>query len=75
VGPERGSVDAITARFQQNLKNHNAKRKHKYELSVSFGVTYFDPENPCSIDELLARGDTIMYEQKRLKQKGLRILN
>jgi len=75
VGPERDNVEIITARFQQNLKNHNAKRSRSYKLSISFGVAYFDPENPCSIDELLAQGDKMMYDQKRLKRKDSRILN
>ena len=75
VGPERDNVEIITARFQQNLKDHNAKRSRSYKLSISFGVAYFDPENPCSIDELLAQGDKMMYDQKRLKRKDSRILN
>ncbi|MCL5422558.1 MAG: GGDEF domain-containing response regulator [Nitrospirae bacterium] len=75
VGPERDNVEIITARFQRNLKDHNAKRSRSYKLSMSFGVAYFDPENPCSIDELLAQGDKMMYDQKRLKRKDSRILN
>jgi hypothetical protein len=28
------------------------------------GMARYDPDNPCSIDELLARADASMYEQK-----------
>ena len=75
VGPESGSMEVITARLLQNLRNHNAERNHQYELSMSFGVAFFDAESPCSIDELLAQGDRTMYEQKKLKRKGSRVLN
>ncbi len=29
------------------------------------GIARYDPECPCSIDELLDRADTLMYAQKR----------
>jgi hypothetical protein len=32
----------------------------------------YDPHNPCSIDELLARADASMYEQKQGKQQSER---
>lgn len=38
-----------------------------YTLSMSFGSTFYDPENPCSLDELMSRADTLMYEDKRNK--------
>ncbi len=75
VGPERDSVEIVASRFQQNLREHNAKKHRSYKLSISFGVACFDPLNPCTIDELLAQADKMMYEQKRLKQNGPRILN
>jgi hypothetical protein len=28
----------------------------------------YDPENPCSIDELMASADRLMYEQKKNKK-------
>src|SRR4030043_106228 len=49
---------------------HNAESNRSYKLSLSFGIAYYDPENPCSIDELLVQGDKLMYEQKRQKQKS-----
>ena len=37
---------------------------------MSAGCSYYDPENPCSIDELMASADKLMYEQKQ-NRKGL----
>ena len=70
VGTTEEYVDIITARLQQNLESHNAKKGRNYGLLISVGIASYDPEAPCSIDELLARGDTLMYEQKRQKKKS-----
>jgi hypothetical protein len=32
------------------------------------GIVYYDPDFPCALDDLLARADTLMYEQKRNKR-------
>jgi len=34
------------------------------------GIVQYNPEQPCSIDELLAQADKMMYEQKRNKNSG-----
>lgn len=57
-----------TTRLQNNLDEHNAKGSRGYKLSISVGTTQFDPEQPLSVDELLARADALMYEQKRGKK-------
>jgi diguanylate cyclase (GGDEF)-like protein len=64
------NIEIITSRLQKSLEIHNAERDRSYKLSLSFGIAYYDPENPCSIDELLVQGDKLMYEQKRHKQKS-----
>jgi diguanylate cyclase (GGDEF)-like protein/PAS domain S-box-containing protein len=58
------------ARLQQLIDIRNNQENRKYKLSISMGCAYYDPENPCSIDELIARADKLMYEQKQ-KKKGL----
>ena len=66
------SADAITTRLQRNLEASNARGDCRYELSLSMGMTYYDPECPSSIGELLDQADRLMYEQKRNKQNGMR---
>jgi len=63
-----GSGKALLARLWKELDAHNAKGQQPFKLSISVGVAHYDPERPCSIDELLHRADTLMYEQKRAKQ-------
>ncbi len=70
VGTDGDNIEEITARLQKSIQVHNAKVNRSYKLSLSAGIAYYDPETPCSVDELLAQGDKLMYEQKKYKQKS-----
>lgn len=70
VGATGGKIEDVTARFQKSIEVQNQKKNRSYRLSVSVGVSFYDPENHCSIDELLALAEKAMYEQKRLKRKN-----
>jgi len=59
-GPE-----VAVARFERNITAFNAGSRRGYTLGLSVGMAHFDPESPCSLDELLARGDQAMYRDKR----------
>jgi len=65
VETEDADVEAINTRLQGNIKGHQGKGQGSFTLSMSVGITRYDPEHPCSIDELLAKADKLMYEQKR----------
>jgi diguanylate cyclase (GGDEF)-like protein/PAS domain S-box-containing protein len=58
-------AEVITARLQENLEAHNAREDRRYKLSLSIGIAHYDPEHPCSINELLAQADRAMYEKKQ----------
>jgi diguanylate cyclase (GGDEF)-like protein/PAS domain S-box-containing protein len=64
------SADILTNRLTGQLNAHNLKENRPYNLSLSVGIVSYNPEQPCSIDELLARADKMMYTQKRGKQNG-----
>jgi diguanylate cyclase (GGDEF)-like protein/PAS domain S-box-containing protein len=70
IGINRTSPEVFTARLQQLIDIRNNQENRKYKLSISMGCAYYDPESPCSIDDLIARADKLMYEQKQNK-KGL----
>ena len=59
--------DKIVERLQENLNAYNMQTNRQYKLSVSFGITQYEPGSPCSLDELLELGDKLMYEQKQKK--------
>ena len=60
--------DVIMARLQNRIDVHNKKGSKGYKISISMGTAYYDPENSCSLDELMSRADKLMYEQKRRKK-------
>lgn len=64
IDVSESSAEIITARLRENLRIRNSYGKHPYKLSISMGTVYQDSEFPCSINELLARADSLMYEQK-----------
>jgi diguanylate cyclase (GGDEF)-like protein/PAS domain S-box-containing protein len=60
--------EILIARLQSLIETQNKKESRRYRLSISTGYSYYDPDNPCSIDELIARADKLMYEQKQNKK-------
>jgi diguanylate cyclase (GGDEF)-like protein len=64
---EAGSVEAVEA-AQQRLSNAldetNRGPDRPYELALSSGVALFDPEQPSTLDELMAEADGKMYATK-----------
>jgi len=73
IGSRIASAQMLSNRLQENLEFHNAKGGRSFKLSISIGIIYYDPEFPCSIDELITKADRIIYEQKWNKQIDLRI--
>ncbi|MFQ5814333.1 MAG: PAS domain S-box protein, partial [Anaerolineae bacterium] len=58
-------AEVLVHRLQENLEARNARRDRRYELSLSVGLARYDPERPCSIEELLTQADRAMYERKQ----------
>ncbi|MBS1253038.1 MAG: putative diguanylate cyclase DgcC [Anaerolineales bacterium] len=58
-------AEVLAIRLQENLEARNAEADRSYELSLSVGLVHYDPQTPCSIEELLTQADKAMYEQKR----------
>jgi diguanylate cyclase (GGDEF)-like protein/PAS domain S-box-containing protein len=67
-----GSNDeqAIFSRLRETLHERNTRPGRAYTLELSAGIISYDPANPCSLDELISRADTLMYEEKRLKYRA-----
>jgi diguanylate cyclase (GGDEF)-like protein len=57
------AADALAFRLQENVRSYNATTQ-PYRLSLSIGLSYYDPENPCSLEELIERADKYIYESK-----------
>jgi diguanylate cyclase (GGDEF)-like protein/PAS domain S-box-containing protein len=64
------SPEIIMTRLQQQVDKHNNKRGRCYKISISVGTAYHDPDDPCSLDELMSHADKLMYDQKRSKSQS-----
>ena len=68
VGFTEAGVELINSRLQKRFDEVNAAAEKEYTISISYGVAEYNPEAPCSVEELFARSEKLMYEQKKEKQ-------
>ena len=61
-------MNILTNRLQQQIDSQNSLSNRQYKISISIGCTHYDPENPCSIDELMSSADMLMYEEKKKRR-------
>jgi diguanylate cyclase (GGDEF)-like protein len=61
-------AEIISNAVHRSLGALNAEGNHPYNLSVSIGGAYYDPNHPCPIEELLTRADELMYSNKQHKK-------
>jgi diguanylate cyclase (GGDEF)-like protein len=59
------SEESIRCRLQQELQTRNAQPSRRYALRVSTGIITSDPQQPLSVEEMLAQADALMYEEKQ----------
>jgi diguanylate cyclase (GGDEF)-like protein/PAS domain S-box-containing protein len=68
VGSDHEGVRAAVRRLEENVAAFNGSGNREYTLSVSAGISVYDPQAACSLDELIKRADKAMYEQKTRKR-------
>ena len=61
-------AEKIIWKFNQSLKKYNQEANRGYDIAFSYGIVEFNPEQDPAIEELLANGDSLMYEVKRAKR-------
>ncbi len=57
----------ITQHLEDNLAKLNNQQDREFTISLSMGISHFNPATPCSIDNLLTTADILMYEHKKSK--------
>ncbi len=60
--------ESLIKRFQEVVKEHNHYQERSFKLSISIGIALYDPHSPCSVGDLLAKADSLMYQQKKSKK-------
>lgn len=69
VGTAGDSIQEITDRLEDLMKKIGGNGKMKYDLTISYGLSYYDPEEPCSLAELISKADGEMYKAKKTKKE------
>jgi diguanylate cyclase (GGDEF)-like protein len=59
--------ETVLKRVAEHIGLHNTLPDRHYELSMSIGTAVYDPQAPCSIDDLISRADALMYDRKKTK--------
>jgi diguanylate cyclase (GGDEF)-like protein len=65
--PDSG-IATVRDRLDKHLAEYNARRDGTFRLSVSVGLSIFDPARPVTVDELIREADARMYEQKQAEK-------
>ncbi|MDX6529077.1 MAG: hypothetical protein QOH41_1367 [Blastocatellia bacterium] len=67
LDPEE-EAESLTRRLQDRFRASNQRGSRAYDLSISVGLAHFDDEESHSIEDLMARADRAMYQDKRRKR-------
>ena len=68
VGTSETTRGLLMKRLNEHIDSYNESPKGCYRMSMSVGISVYNPENPSTIDELMSVADTLMYENKKRKK-------
>jgi diguanylate cyclase (GGDEF)-like protein/PAS domain S-box-containing protein len=64
IEANRDSAEILIMRIEERLQAYNDERHTSFKLTFDYGTAYFDPENRCTIDELLAHAEESLAAYK-----------
>jgi diguanylate cyclase (GGDEF)-like protein/PAS domain S-box-containing protein len=66
----RANAEVFIRRIQEKLDLYNSRPEHKgrKNLTISTGISMYEPELPSTLEELINRADSLMYAEKRRKK-------
>ena len=63
-------ADSLRERLAENLSRHNARPDRPFQLGISVGMAWYEPETSETLERLLKRADSAMYRDKRNRREG-----
>ncbi|MDQ2976348.1 MAG: diguanylate cyclase [Acidobacteriota bacterium] len=72
LDPE-GCVESLVSRLEKKFESYNALNHVPYKLSLSIGVAELKSDGTQSMEDLMARADAAMYENKRRKKSNSQV--
>jgi diguanylate cyclase (GGDEF)-like protein len=67
-GSEEWIIKKLISRIVFNLDEYNKDRSDLHKIDFSFGFSEFNPQDEITVDELIIKADTEMYNQKQRKK-------
>jgi len=58
-------IDLLRKRLLETLREAECKKHLACLVNLSFGIVHYNPEKPCTIEELINRADFLMYQEKK----------
>jgi diguanylate cyclase (GGDEF)-like protein len=58
-------IETLCSRLREHLREFNASRQRSYEVDLSIGATLVDGPADLNLEEIIARADEAMYQEKR----------
>jgi len=68
---KRGGEKNLRSRLEEKIRIHNLGNPRRFHLALSIGIVRYDPRKFASLEEFLAHGDYLMYQEKRTKALSL----
>jgi diguanylate cyclase (GGDEF)-like protein len=68
VDAPKETTNILINRIQASLEKRNQQRDQPYQLTLSIGIAPYDPETHCTVSELIAQADGLMYQQKQARK-------
>jgi len=65
INTSNNTADCAIRRCQRKLNDYKQQANKDYDITFSYGMVYFNPEQHSTIEALLEDGDSIMYESKK----------
>lgn len=63
-----GKVAAMARRLREKAQSRNAQPESEYSVSFSLGIARYDPDRPCTLQDLLTQADRKMYQDKTARK-------
>jgi diguanylate cyclase (GGDEF)-like protein/PAS domain S-box-containing protein len=63
-------AEVIVGRLQKSVKLSNQRWGRHYDISLSVGVSRYEANSKETVDELVKRSDSLMYENKKNKRNS-----
>jgi diguanylate cyclase (GGDEF)-like protein/PAS domain S-box-containing protein len=62
--------DILAERVREKFGERNGRPGQRFVLSISHGLVRYDPDRPCSAQDLVTMADKLMYEDKLAKKRA-----